>query len=809
MLEQFLFFLICSVVLSINFVHDKMNNSPQRKIGLDNQGNFSMVGNEHELVILEKVDYGWKKVANLESHSNEEVFGSMGINSAYACIVARNSTNNNETIVVLQKTEEGWEQHQILSPKMKTNNMDRNSGYAISLSDTYLVIGTPYHMNHGAAFFYRLNSTGYWIEEEEIFPEDGTNDDEYGSSVDIFENGEETLCVVGSQNKGKIYIYKRTNNHWTLEKEFLSQHTNQYGYGKTVAISSNFVMVGEPFASHGYHAEEEGIVHIYQRKENNEWESIDFLMDSEEDEHFGFDLAMNEDFAIIGTKKNAMDNHVPVYIYKFDQFASKWKLFEKITKFDEEEENFLERTVAISKSKNIFLVGVNRYNSSIKGNIHVLETKCNFACWNGGYPNDECSTCICVNHYSPTTECSTCGLSCSNNGTVNSDCSFCEDCVMNIVGESGDWEFGETCDIICKNGKIFLDSHCQDSSVLSFAIFFVSLLAGFIVLCFIFAPILLLLMNIKKEKKKTMKMDIETVDCIFKEQELKNLELENQPSQIKINRELFKVKFSDLEIIEQLPSEKSSMILKTRYQGEYMVFKSFNIRKFKKEGNCKQVLKEFEKRISLFAGLKHPSIVSYFGACFSPLRIGICLEYCGNSNIKDFLGKEENKNMKFALKLEFILQICKAMNYLHEKEIIYRDLQSSNVLISSSLEVRLSDFSFIPKKSIRRTGKSQYIAPEAKKKNGTYDKNTDIYASSILFWEILTQNFQPYMNLTPEQIKQPTSYLRPDLNLPIFNSAENEWIKDILEDCWDQIPTKRRSFKEIITQIENRLENQS
>ena len=39
-------------------------------------------------------------------------------------------------------------------------------------------------------------------------------------------------------------------------------------------------------------------------------------------------------------------------------------------------------------------------------------------------------------------------------------------------------------------------------------------------------------------------------------------------------------------------------------------------------------------------------------------------------------------------------KICLAVNYLHDKMIVHRDLKLENILIGDSLEVKLIDFGF-------------------------------------------------------------------------------------------------------------------
>ena len=121
----------------------------------------------------------------------------------------------------------------------------------------------------------------------------------------------------------------------------------------------------------------------------------------------------------------------------------------------------------------------------------------------------------------------------------------------------------------------------------------------------------------------------------------------------------------------------------------------------------KSMLSALEREIELLKNLQHENIVQYlcrFTSTFKPCPfltftidssiddeyLNIFLEYVPGGSVTALLrnyGAFEEPLVK-----NFVRQILQGLNYLHERDIVHRDIKGANILVDNKCGVKISDF---------------------------------------------------------------------------------------------------------------------
>ena len=118
----------------------------------------------------------------------------------------------------------------------------------------------------------------------------------------------------------------------------------------------------------------------------------------------------------------------------------------------------------------------------------------------------------------------------------------------------------------------------------------------------------------------------------------------------------------------------------------------------------------------------------------------LILEFCPGGDLSEYLKEEDFFPEPKAKK--YIAEVLLALEELHEKGIIFRDLKPENVVLDAEGHAKLTDFGLskdgIEEDTIAKSfcGSYAYLAPEMVKKKG-HTKTIDWYLLGVLLYEML------------------------------------------------------------------------
>ncbi|XP_041363499.1 leucine-rich repeat serine/threonine-protein kinase 1-like [Gigantopelta aegis] len=219
------------------------------------------------------------------------------------------------------------------------------------------------------------------------------------------------------------------------------------------------------------------------------------------------------------------------------------------------------------------------------------------------------------------------------------------------------------------------------------------------------------------------------------------------------------------------------------------------------------------QEISILEKIQHTNIVPLLGLALQPLSLLLSLAPQGGLHrILKTIGQNGQTLPLFVIR-QVILQIADALMYLHNHNIIYRDLKSENILVwtiptssearpSSTVLVKLADYGISQSVDILTGSKGfggtpPFIAPEILQHAGkdTYTEKVDIFSFGMFIYELITCRL-PFLD-----VHNPSTLVCQGKRPAITREEASVYpcyILDLMAICWSQEPDLRPTAATII-----------
>lgn len=199
---------------------------------------------------------------------------------------------------------------------------------------------------------------------------------------------------------------------------------------------------------------------------------------------------------------------------------------------------------------------------------------------------------------------------------------------------------------------------------------------------------------------------------------------------------------------------------------------------------------------------KNDNILKYYGSYYSRKSntIWLILEYCSCGSLIDLMESIDRLYTEEEI-ATFIEMVLKGLIFLHDLNIIHRDIKCQNLLLTEDGCVKIADFGVgikLTDEQYRHSkkGSPYWMSPQVASQQD-YDIKTDIWSLGIACIELATHEV-PFQDLKPFAIMDKIAKKPPKVEDMIEIGEYSKEFVDFLEKCIVVDPNKRFSAKQLI-----------
>jgi len=209
---------------------------------------------------------------------------------------------------------DNWPEEGTRLPALGDPKLSGRFGFSVAVSGARMVVGAPRdESTAGSAYVFDFDEdAGKWLESEKLTASDKAEHDDFGSSVAIHQD----TVVVGAHkdsasvpNPGAVYVFNPNGANWPEEEARLtpsdSDDDDEFGY--SVAIKDSILLVGAPlYADPDNGPNGPGAAYVFEFDDKSgKWLETEKLTASDagdppKEDQFGFSVAINGTTLVVG-----------------------------------------------------------------------------------------------------------------------------------------------------------------------------------------------------------------------------------------------------------------------------------------------------------------------------------------------------------------------------------------------------------------------------------------------------------------------------------------------------------------------------
>ena len=259
------------------------------------------------------------------------------------------------------------------------------------------------------------------------------------------------------------------------------------------------------------------------------------------------------------------------------------------------------------------------------------------------------------------------------------------------------------------------------------------------------------------------------------------------------------VSYSALTFEEEKGRGGFGIVWRGKWQRTVVAIKELLAKSFTPEA-----LTEFTQEAQLMSQLRHPNIVTFYKICSEPNRYCIVMEYCDRGSLYHWLRTPEA--MSWPERMRISVEFATGLQFLHENNVLHRDLKSHNVLLDRNLTAKISDFGLSKVKTETSSqvtqgmkGTLRWNPPELVKGEVEHHSDkTDMYSFGMTLWEMASGKI-PYASQANEMIVGMWISQGKKETIPVGTPSS---LAQLIGLCWED-RSKRPTAREAMEMLES------
>ncbi|OIV97920.1 hypothetical protein TanjilG_12677 [Lupinus angustifolius] len=209
----------------------------------------------------------------------------------------------------------------------------------------------------------------------------------------------------------------------------------------------------------------------------------------------------------------------------------------------------------------------------------------------------------------------------------------------------------------------------------------------------------------------------------------------------------------------------------------------------------KQSVYQLEQEIALLSQFEHENIVQYYDTEMDESKLYIFLELVTKGSLASLYRRYTLRDSQVSA---YTRQILHGLKYLHDRNVVHRDIKCANILVDANGSVKLADFGLAKATKLNDVksckGTAFWMAPEVVKgKNQGYGLPADMWSLGCTVLEMLTGQI-PYFEL---ECMQALFRIGKGERPPIPDSLSRD-AQDFITQCLQVNPDERPSAAQLL-----------